>query len=849
MKKKILSVFLIGLLVFAGCSFFNKTVDINYVKKITLITQGVTPVVADTVANLPIGAQIDLKDSTWFTKVRANYDFLGVFTQAEGGTRIDENLVFTLEANETTLYLRWKKNTVNVTFVTQNVTPSVADIKKDLRIGAKINLNDSTAWFVKAREGYDFLGIFDVATGGTRIDENLAFTVTATMTNLYVRWMPKAKEGTVNVTVYAPNDFISGGQTIVQLPVKEGVNLKEFLTTVAFEKTGFTFDGVFAAQAGGTRIDNDLVITVSASTTALYLRWTEKPKETVKVTFITKGVTPAVADIEKTWIVGTKIDLKDSVWFVKARDGYTLDGIFTTETGGTRIDENLAFTVAATMTNLYVRWTASTGAKGHIKFEVGEGGGTAPATIEFASPVEITLPGQGAMTAPEGKVFVGWTPKTQVGNEWASVYPAGYKITFRVSEEVFVAQWWVAAENDVHITFDKGEGGGTAPAPIHTRAKIMFQLPGQGAMTAPEGKTFAGWKNIRGVEVIPGGGATAYSQAANETYVAQWVRDGYKSVSIFGVPVGDNARTLELKIGESVNLATVLGFSLERYGYVFDGLFANGKETRIDTTAAGVFTVTATMSYVNIKWTKLPTNGKIYVKFNLNGGSGTPPEPITFEADGSSNNVTIPGQGAMVAPAGKVFVGWNLYGDDLIEPGSTYGFGREGYYEFRAVWETPLYPLDKDITAAFTDENFRNAVYGEIGKSAPAPILYGDVRAVRNVNMGNRNISSLAGIEYFTHLYLLDVFDNHLTTLDLSANKELAYLNCGENNLTSLNLTNKTKLYHLDCCANNLTTLNVTGLTMLWQLNVSDNKFASEAAIIGLDKSRVTQFTFGTQRP
>ena len=90
------------------------------------------------------------------------------------------------------------------------------------------------------------------------------------------------------------------------------------------------------------------------------------------------------------------------------------------------------------------------------------------------------------------------------------------------------------------------------------------------------------------------------------------------------------------------------------------------------------------------------------------------------------------------------------------------------------------------ITSKFTDPNFKTQVYSLIGKSSSDPILYSDVKNITTLSLNMLNISNLSGIEYFTGLITLGCFGNQLTTLDLSKNTALTYLNCSYNNLTSL---------------------------------------------------------------
>ncbi|MBU3172760.1 Ig-like domain-containing protein [Clostridium estertheticum] len=131
-----------------------------------------------------------------------------------------------------------------------------------------------------------------------------------------------------------------------------------------------------------------------------------------------------------------------------------------------------------------------------------------------------------------------------------------------------------------------------------------------------------------------------------------------------------------------------------------------------------------------------------------------------------------------------------------------------------------------DITSKFTDENFRNKVYGKIGKTSPEPILYSDVKKLKELNVGYGYISNLSGIEYFTALNTLYCHDNQLTTLDVSKNMALSRLDCGFNQLKTLDVTKNTELTDLDCEHNKLTSL-VTKNTALTDLDCIGNQLTT----------------------
>ncbi|MDR1691856.1 MAG: hypothetical protein LBR72_00710, partial [Oscillospiraceae bacterium] len=97
------------------------------------------------------------------------------------------------------------------------------------------------------------------------------------------------------------------------------------------------------------------------------------------------------------------------------------------------------------------------------------------------------------------------------------------------------------------------------------------------------------------------------------------------------------------------------------------------------------------------------------------------------------------------------------------------------------------------------------------------------VKTIKELNIGNKEISSLKGIEYFTGLTTLVCEGNELTELDVSKNTSLEGLYCGSNQLTKLILSNEPKLKNLGCQNNLLSSLDVSKQTALKVLDCSNN--------------------------
>ncbi|MBR5634109.1 MAG: ribosomal protein L7/L12 [Prevotella sp.] len=135
-----------------------------------------------------------------------------------------------------------------------------------------------------------------------------------------------------------------------------------------------------------------------------------------------------------------------------------------------------------------------------------------------------------------------------------------------------------------------------------------------------------------------------------------------------------------------------------------------------------------------------------------------------------------------------------------------------------------VYINDIEINEAnFPDANFRNwllaQTYGADGILTPE-----EIAAVTSINVSDKSIADLTGIEHFTALTYLACTSNQLTSLDVSGCTALKYLYCFSNQLTSLDVSGCTALTLLSCNSNQLTSLDVSKNTALWTLYCYSNQ-------------------------
>ena len=106
-------------------------------------------------------------------------------------------------------------------------------------------------------------------------------------------------------------------------------------------------------------------------------------------------------------------------------------------------------------------------------------------------------------------------------------------------------------------------------------------------------------------------------------------------------------------------------------------------------------------------------------------------------------------------------------------------------------------------------------------------VMTDKIRTVQDLDIRNKGISNLQGIEEFYALKRLNCYGNQISSLNLAKNPELHSIICGYNQLTSLDVSANFKLSTLFCKSNNLTSLVTDNNHRLQFMDCSKNKLNS----------------------
>lgn len=100
----------------------------------------------------------------------------------------------------------------------------------------------------------------------------------------------------------------------------------------------------------------------------------------------------------------------------------------------------------------------------------------------------------------------------------------------------------------------------------------------------------------------------------------------------------------------------------------------------------------------------------------------------------------------------------------------------------------------------------------------------GNISGVTSLDVANRNITDLTGIQDFVSLQSLACNNNNLAKLELTKNTALISLLCDRNQLIVLDVSKNTVLTNLSCTNNRLTSLDVTKNILLRSFYCDDNQ-------------------------
>jgi len=144
----------------------------------------------------------------------------------------------------------------------------------------------------------------------------------------------------------------------------------------------------------------------------------------------------------------------------------------------------------------------------------------------------------------------------------------------------------------------------------------------------------------------------------------------------------------------------------------------------------------------------------------------------------------------------------------------------------------PITSFSEDCSVAdqtyVPDDNFEQALI-DLGFDTTLDdyVTTNNINSIINLDVHDKSIADLTGIEDFTVLKALNVNGNLLSHINLDDNLNLEGLQCNGNNLSGIGLNNNTELNFLKCAGNQIEELDLSNNSDLVFLNSSANQLTS----------------------
>lgn len=157
------------------------------------------------------------------------------------------------------------------------------------------------------------------------------------------------------------------------------------------------------------------------------------------------------------------------------------------------------------------------------------------------------------------------------------------------------------------------------------------------------------------------------------------------------------------------------------------------------------------------------------------------------------------------------------------------------------------YSVDSDGCAivVIPDVSFEQALIDlgiDSDNAVNQQIKYMDVRFISSLNLQNKNISDLKGIEAFESLVTLNCDYNQITSIDISNNLDLTTLSIYDNQVTNIDVSNNVLLTYLDLGINQITSLDASNNNALTIFSIHSNPQLNSLNIRNGNNVSITTF-------
>ncbi|MCD8084605.1 MAG: InlB B-repeat-containing protein, partial [Clostridiales bacterium] len=288
----------------------------------------------------PKNLEQELQSGSYTEPSRVGYSFTGWYLNADGTGDTFDSDSFLAEKRDTdlTVYAAWQINSYTASFDSNGGSTVSTTITKVYNTALGTLPADPT------RTGYTFAGWYTAATGGTSVTEDTLMP--GYNPTYYAHW---------TVNSYTLTFDANGGSTASPKTITKnyGTAIGTLPTT---SRTGYTFNGWYTAESGGTKLSAS--DTMPAANKTYYAQWT--------INTFTVTLNPQSGTISSwsggsqsgtNWVKTYDYNTTLGTLPTPTRSGYDFDGWYTAASGGTAYSSSTKVTADQTY---YAHWSQQT---------------------------------------------------------------------------------------------------------------------------------------------------------------------------------------------------------------------------------------------------------------------------------------------------------------------------------------------------------------------------------------------------------------------------------------------------------------------------------------------------------
>lgn len=535
------------------------------------------------------------------TPTRTGYTFGGWVIDDPSSTTVIKETSKTIEGDHI-LYAKWNPTKVTVSYNANGGSCSTASNQQTF--DAKYVFPSKPT-----KTGYDFVGWYTAATGGTLVNTDTD-VINPENHTLYAHWEPKKFTLTLDLNKGSGSSEPSITNSVFTITYDDKYTVLDTIPT----RDGYDFVGWYTSASGGTLFESSTVVSVTSDQT-LYAHWTPK-KYKVTIDY-QNGSAVNVIEMNYDTVYST------SNFVVPTRTNYVSQGWFDAATGGNAIKPGTSKLVINKDHTIYLQWRGAP-QKITYNYNGGKVGTATSTTIQSYYQENYILPEENPVIA--GKRFLGWY----------TAATGGFQITSSTKFNGTAAQTLYAHwdEGKFIITFDSNGG-----SLVDSKEVIFNEEYGELPIPTKVGYDFSGWWSTAtfdsNTQILP---TSIVAITKDSTLFAKWTS---KAVNVNYDKNDGSELTSKIQYFNTKYSHP----SVTRTGYTFAGWYtaANGG-TLVDSTTL-VSNLNEHTLYAH--WNA----NKFTIEINANGGECSK-NSVEVSYDGSYSALPTPTR------AGYSFTGW-----------------------------------------------------------------------------------------------------------------------------------------------------------------------------------------------